>query len=76
MKEQTRQVWKFILDREVEAPARFCAIQTHRASIAVMYQQASSRSPCNRALPCIMLCPMRTRKSKSAGSLRMPSQGW
>ena len=39
MKAQSKQVWQFILDREVEAPARFCAIQTHRASIAVLYQQ-------------------------------------
>ena len=33
------QVWKFILDREVEAPERFQAIQTYRATEAVLKQQ-------------------------------------
>lgn len=33
------QVWKFILDREVEAPERFQAIQTYRATTAVLKQQ-------------------------------------
>jgi len=32
-------VWKFILDREVEAPERFQAIQTYRATTAVLKQQ-------------------------------------
>lgn len=41
VKEQSSQVWRFILDREVEAPARFCAIQTHRASLAVLFQQVA-----------------------------------
>ena len=45
-REQSSQVWRFILDREVEAPARFCAIQTHRATIAIMHQQVSLRSAC------------------------------
>lgn len=39
MREQSRAVWHFILDREVEAPARFCSIQTFRAALAVMTQQ-------------------------------------
>lgn len=33
------QVWRFILDREVEAPERFQAIQTYRATTAVLKQQ-------------------------------------
>ena len=32
-------MWKFILDREVEAPERFQAIQTYRATTAVIKQQ-------------------------------------
>ncbi|KAK9788845.1 hypothetical protein WJX73_003600 [Symbiochloris irregularis] len=40
VREQSRAVWHFILDREVEAPARFCSIQTFRAALAVMTQQA------------------------------------
>lgn len=32
-------MWKFILDREVEAPERFQAIQTYRATMAVLKQQ-------------------------------------
>lgn len=39
VREQSRAVWHFILDREVEAPARFCSIQTFRAALAVMTQQ-------------------------------------
>lgn len=35
------QVWKFIMDREVEAPERFRAIQTYRATMAVLKQQAA-----------------------------------
>ena len=34
------QAWKFILDREVEAPERFQSIQTYRATTAVLKQQA------------------------------------
>lgn len=37
----TLQVWKFIMDREVEAPERFRAIQTYRATVAVLKQQAA-----------------------------------
>jgi hypothetical protein len=33
-------VWKFLLDREIEAPERFRAIQTYRASMAVLKRQA------------------------------------
>ena len=33
------QVWRFILDREVEEPERFQAIQTYRATTAVLKQQ-------------------------------------
>ena len=39
VKQQSKQVWQFIMDREVEAPARFCAIQTHRAVLAIMTSQ-------------------------------------
>ena len=35
------QVWQFIMDREVEAPERFRAIQTYRATMAVLKQQAA-----------------------------------
>ena len=39
--ERTRaQVWRFILEREVEAPERFQAIQSYRATMAVLRQQA------------------------------------
>ena len=34
------QVWRFILEREVEAPERFQAIQSYRATMAVLRQQA------------------------------------
>ena len=34
------QVWRFIMDREVEAPERFAAIQTYRAAMAILRQQA------------------------------------
>ena len=33
------QVWSFIVEREVEAPERFQAIQSYRASMAVLRQQ-------------------------------------
>ena len=33
------RVWKFILDREIEAPERFQAIQSYRATMAVLNQQ-------------------------------------
>lgn len=36
----TAQVWRFILEREVEAPERFQAIQSYRATMAVLRQQA------------------------------------
>ena len=34
------QVWRFIVDREIEAPERFQAIQSYRATMAVLRQQA------------------------------------
>ena len=36
---QSQQVWKFIINREIEAPARFQAIQTYRAAMAILLQQ-------------------------------------
>lgn len=33
------QVWSFIVEREVEAPERFQAIQSYRATMAVLRQQ-------------------------------------
>ena len=33
-------MWRFILEREVEAPERFQAIQSYRATMAVLRQQA------------------------------------
>lgn len=33
------QAWQFIIDREIEAPDRFTAIQSHRACMAVLRQQ-------------------------------------
>ena len=35
-------MWKFILDREIEAAARFQAIQTHRATMAILRRQVCS----------------------------------
>jgi hypothetical protein len=40
VKRQSAEVWQFILDREIEAPARFQAIQTQRAAAAILRQQA------------------------------------
>ena len=34
-----RQVWSFIVEREVEAPERFQAIQSYRATMAVLRHQ-------------------------------------
>lgn len=39
MKSESKKVWKFIIEREIEAPARFQAIQTHRAVMALLQQQ-------------------------------------
>ena len=36
---QSQQVWKFIINREIEAPSRFKAIQTYRAAMAIFKQQ-------------------------------------
>jgi hypothetical protein len=39
VKSESKKVWKFIIEREIEAPARFQAIQTHRAAMAILRQQ-------------------------------------
>ncbi len=39
VKSESKKVWKFIIEREIEAPARFQAIQTHRAVMAILQQQ-------------------------------------
>ena len=39
MRSESKKVWKFIIEREIEAPARFQAIQTHRAVMAILQQQ-------------------------------------
>ncbi len=39
VKAESKKVWKFIIEREIEAPARFQAIQTHRAAMAILRQQ-------------------------------------
>lgn len=36
---ETSKAWQFVVDREVEAPERFQAIQSYRAAMAVMHQQ-------------------------------------
>jgi len=36
---ESKRVWKFIIDREIEAPERFRAIQSYRAAMAVLRQQ-------------------------------------
>lgn len=36
---ETSKAWQFVIDREVEAPERFQAIQSYRAAMAVMHQQ-------------------------------------
>ncbi|KAK9840543.1 hypothetical protein WJX81_000451 [Elliptochloris bilobata] len=41
VKRQSAEVWQFILDREIEAPARFQAIQTQRAAAAILRQQVA-----------------------------------
>ena len=44
IKQQSKLVWTFIVDREVEAPARFRAIQTYRAATAIAHKQVHTRS--------------------------------
>ncbi len=39
MASESKKAWQFIVDREVEAPERFQAIQSYRAAMAVMHQQ-------------------------------------
>ncbi|KAK9861042.1 hypothetical protein WJX84_008386, partial [Apatococcus fuscideae] len=41
VQEEVGKVWKFIVEREIEAPERFRAIQTYRATMAVLRQQVS-----------------------------------
>lgn len=33
-------MWRFLLNREIEAPERFRAIQTYRASMAILKRQS------------------------------------
>lgn len=40
VKAQAALAWLFIIDRRIEAPERFHAIQTHRVTLAVLTQQA------------------------------------
>ncbi len=37
--EESTQVWSFIMEREIESPERFQAIQSYRAAMAVLRQQ-------------------------------------
>ena len=46
VKAESSKVWKFIMEREIEAPARFQAIQTHRATMAIIRQQARTWDSC------------------------------
>lgn len=39
IKAEARKVWRFIIDREIEAPERFQAIQTYRATMSALLQQ-------------------------------------
>jgi hypothetical protein len=44
---ETAKVWKFIIDREIEAPERFRSIQSYRCGPA---------HPCNTRLPASLTC--------------------
>ena len=37
--EESGKVWQFIMEREIESPERFQAIQSYRAAMAVLRQQ-------------------------------------
>ncbi len=37
--EETAAVWQFLIDREIEAPERYSAIQSYRAAMAILRQQ-------------------------------------
>lgn len=66
IKEQSTLVWSFIVDREVEAPARFRAIQTYRAATAIAQQQviaASSRITCCHPIVPLLACSCRASAS-------------
>ncbi|GMH41236.1 hypothetical protein BSKO_09146 [Bryopsis sp. KO-2023] len=39
IKTEAKKVWRFIIDREIEAPERFQAIQTYRATMSALLQQ-------------------------------------
>ncbi|KAK9819620.1 hypothetical protein WJX72_000338 [[Myrmecia] bisecta] len=39
VQDEIAKVWRFIIDREIEAPERFQAIQSYRATMAVLRQQ-------------------------------------
>lgn len=36
---ETAAVWQWLMDREVEAPERYSAVQSYRAAMAVLRQQ-------------------------------------
>lgn len=37
--DESGKVWQFIMEREIESPERFQAIQSYRAAMAVLRQQ-------------------------------------
>jgi len=39
LRQQADVVWRFIMDRQIEAPDEFCSLQTHRAMLAVARRQ-------------------------------------
>ena len=39
---EVASVWRFLIDREIEAPERYSAIQSYRAAMAVLRQQGAS----------------------------------
>ena len=51
-------VAQFLIDREIEAPERYSAVQSYRVAMAVLRQQAafvhvSVWSPCTRPRACV-----------------------
>ena len=61
LKQQSKLVWTFIVDREVEAPARFRAIQTYRAATAIAQQQVRAEDCCIPNLTGLQLTPYCSR---------------
>ena len=39
IQEEASAAWQFLIDREVEAPDRYSAVQSYRAAMAVLRQQ-------------------------------------